>query len=98
MADVFWMQLGGHLVFALDVGGRIAGITYWLEVEGLEPEEGGALPERGWYWLAVNNPRNAHRVAEGLELRLDMSERELAETAEAALEEVANEVLAEEVE
>jgi hypothetical protein len=96
MADAFWMQLGVQATFALEVGGRIVGIAYWLDAEGLGQGPGGEAPptESGWYWVSVTRPREAHRVAEGLELRREMDERELAETAERALEEVANEVLA----
>jgi len=99
MADAYWMQLGGHPTFALEVGGQIVGITYWLDAEPLAAQpaqEGTPLPESGWYWIAVNNPRNAHRVAEGYELRVDMTPEALATTAHQALEEVANEVLADE--
>jgi hypothetical protein len=94
--DVFWMQLGGNLAFSLEVGGRIVGIAYWLDTEGLDPAaaEPGALPETGWYWVSVSSPRNAHRVAEGLELRREMAEQELADTAQAALEHIATDVLA----
>lgn len=99
MADAYWMQLGGHPTFALEVAGQIVGITYWLDAEPLAAqgaEEGTPLPESGWYWIAVNNPRSAHRVAEGHELRADMTPEELATTAHQALEKVANEVLADE--
>jgi len=96
MAGAFWTQLGGNPTFALEVGGQIVGIVYWLDAEALGPAGEGdpAVPESGWYWVSVNSPRNAHRVAEGLELRKEMREDELARTAEQALETVANEVLA----
>ena len=99
MADAFWMQLGGNPTFALEVGGRIVGLVYWLDAEGLVGQGAGddpSVPETGWYWVSVNRPRHAHRVAEGLELRKDMTEEQLARTAEEALETAANEVLAEE--
>jgi hypothetical protein len=35
MADAYWMQLGGNPTFALEVDGRIVGITYWLDSEVL---------------------------------------------------------------
>ena len=98
MTDAFWMQLGGNLAFALEVGGKIVGLLYWLDAEGLEREaaaaEGVDLPASGWYWVSVGRPRNAERVAEGLELRGDMTEEELAAAAQAALEDVASEVIA----
>ena len=97
MTDAFWMQLGGNLAFALEVGGQIVGLLYWLDAEGLEREaaaEGADLPASGWYWVSVGRPRHAERVAEGLELRSDMTEEELAATAQAALEDVPSEVIA----
>ena len=97
MADAYWMQLGNHPTFALEVGGRLVGLTYWLDAEGLAgaAPAGGQAPESGWYWVSVSRPREVHRVAHGLELSADMPEEELARTAEQALEAVANEVLAE---
>jgi hypothetical protein len=97
MADAYWMQLGGQPTFALEVGGQIVGITYWLYAERLAEEagEGSPLADSGWYFLAVTRPREPERVAEGLELRPDMSSEELAETTQDALQVVANEVLAE---
>lgn len=96
MADAFWIQLGGNPTFALEVGGRIIGITYWVDVEGLAAagaEGGPSLPESGWYFLSVNLPRHPERVAQGLELRRDMTEAELTQTVQDTLEVVANAVL-----
>src|SRR5918997_2950903 len=98
MADAYWMQLGTHPTFAFEVDGKIVGVAYWLDAEGLEDVEladGAELPESGWYFVAVNLPRHPERGARGLELRRDMTQEELAHTAERALEVVANEVLAE---
>ena len=101
MADAYWMQLGGNLAFALEVGGQIVGIVYWLDPGGVDenqPPEGFELPETGWYFVSTNLPRHPERVARGHELRSDMGEEGLAETVTRALEEVANEVLADEAE
>jgi hypothetical protein len=98
MADAFWMQLGGNPTFALEVDGRIVGITYWLDSEALGEAAGeeSPLPESGWYFVAVTRPRDPERVAQGLEIRQDMPQDEMAQTAQHALEVVASEVLAEE--
>jgi hypothetical protein len=98
MADAYWMQLGRYPTFALEVARQIVGITYWLDAGELSDEVGDSapLPDSGWYFVAVTRPREPERVAEGLELRPDMSSEELAETTQDALEVVANEVLAEE--
>jgi hypothetical protein len=98
MADAYWMQLGGNPTFALEVDGRIVGITYWLdsEVFGEAAGEQSQLSESGWYFVAVTRPRDPERVAEGLEFRQGMAEEEMAQTAQSALEVIANEVLAEE--
>ena len=97
MADAYWMQFGNNPVFAFEVNERMIGVAYWLDAEGLEarelPPEGPPIPESGWYFVAVDLPRHPERVAQGLELRRDMSPEELALTVEQALEEVANEVL-----
>ena len=97
MADAYWMQLGGNLTFALEVDGRIVGITYWLDPEALGETSGSnpPLPDAGWYFVAVTRPRDPERVAEGLELRQGMAEEEMAQTAQSALGVIANEVLAE---
>ena len=42
----------------------------------------------------MTRPRDPERVAEGLEMRQGMSEEELTQTVQSALELVANEVLA----
>jgi hypothetical protein len=77
------------------VGGEIAGITYWVDAEGLAPQapEDAPLPDSGWYFVAVKRPWEPDRVAEGLELGPGMTEEKLAETVEQALEVVANQVL-----
>jgi hypothetical protein len=93
MADAFWMQLGGNLTFALEVGGQIVGIAYWVDPEGLVAQ--GVDDESGWYFLSTSLPRHPERVAQGLELRRDMTEAEMAQTVQEVLEVVANEVLAE---
>jgi hypothetical protein len=94
MADAYWMQLGGNLAFALEVGGRIVGVTYWVEGLPAEGAEGEAPPpESGWFFLATTLPRRPQRVARGLELRRDMTEEEFVQTVEQALEHVANAVL-----
>ena len=49
----------------------------------------------GWYFVAVTRPRDPERVAEGLEIREDMAEEEMAQNVHNALEVVANEVVAE---
>jgi len=98
MADAFWMQLGANPTFALEVNGQIVGITYWVEAGGPGGEgvaEDLPASESAWYWVSVGRPRNHHRVARGLELRLDMSEEELAQTVQDMLEVAASEVLAE---
>jgi hypothetical protein len=97
MSDAFWVQLGANPTFALEVGGQIVGITYWVDAEALGEAAGepSALPESGWYFVAVTRPRDPERVAHGLELRAAMSEEEVARTVQDALEVVANEVLAE---
>ena len=97
MADAYWIQLGGNPTFALEVDGRIVGITYWLDSEALGDGAGeqSALPESGWYFVAVTRPRDPERVAEGLEFRQGMTEEEMAQTAQSALEVIADEVLAE---
>jgi hypothetical protein len=97
MADAHWIQLGVYPTFALVVGGEIAGITYWVEAEGLAQQapEDASLPDSGWYFVAVKRPWEPERVAQGLELGRDMGEEQVAETLEQALEVVANEVLAE---
>ena len=96
MADAYWMQLGANLVFALEVGGRIVGIVYWLDTGGFEDAQAAEspLPETGWYFLSTNLPRNPERVAQGLELTRDMTEEQLGQTVERALEAVTDEVLA----
>ena len=43
----------------------------------------------------MTRPRDPERVAEGLEFRQGMAEEEMAQTAQKALEIIANEVLAE---
>ena len=43
----------------------------------------------------MTRPRDPERVAQGLEIRQDMAEEEMAQTVQSALEVVANEVLAE---
>ncbi|CAA9489789.1 MAG: hypothetical protein AVDCRST_MAG45-678 [uncultured Solirubrobacterales bacterium] len=99
MTNAYWMQLGNHPVFAFEVNERMIGITYWLDAEAFEgvepPPEAPPVPESGWYFVAVNQPRYPERVALGLELRRDMSDEELAQTVHQALEGVANEVLLE---
>ena len=35
MADAHWIQLGVYPTFALVIGGEIAGMTYWVDAEGL---------------------------------------------------------------
>ena len=96
MADAFWMQLGANPTFALEVGGQIVGITYWVQVEAIGDAAGdqSSAPESGWYFVAVTRPTGPERVAQGLELKAEMSEEEVAETVQDALEMVANEVLA----
>jgi hypothetical protein len=96
MADAYWMQLGQQPTFVLEVGAQFIGIVYWLDAEGLAAgaSDDVPLPDSGWYFLAVNRPREPERVAQGHDLRPDMSPEELTQTAEAALEWVANEVLA----
>jgi hypothetical protein len=97
VADAYWMQLGNHPVFAFEVNEQMIGIAYWLDAEAFEgvepPPEAPPRPESGWYFVAVSQPRFPERVAQGLELRRDMSEEELAQTVQHALEEIANEVL-----
>ena len=97
MADAYWMQLGGNPTFALEVDGRIVGITYWLdsEVLGEAAGEQSPLPESGWYFVAVTRPRDPERVAEGLEFKQGMSEEDMAQAAQDALEVADDEVLAE---
>jgi hypothetical protein len=97
MADAHWIQLGVHPTFALVASGEIVGITYWVAAEGLAQQapEHAPLPDSGWYFVSVDRPWEPERVAAGLELGQDMTEEELAQTAEEALEVVANEVLAE---
>jgi hypothetical protein len=56
--------------------------------------EAPAVADNGWYFVATARPRDPERIAHGLELRQNMAPEELAETAQWALEEVANEVLA----
>jgi hypothetical protein len=53
MADAHWIQLGVYPTFALVVGGEIAGITYWVEADGLAQQapEGEPLPDAGWYFV-----------------------------------------------
>ena len=98
MADAYWMQLGAQPTFVLEVAGQMLGLVYWLDAEALAGSAGeeGSPPASGWYFLAVARPRQPERVAEGLELRPEMSPEELANTVEAALELVANEILADE--
>ena len=97
MADAYWIQLGGNPTFALEVDGRIVGITYWLDSEAIGDGAGeqSALPESGWYFVAVTRPRDPERVAEGLEIREGMAEEEMAQNVHNALELIANEVVAE---
>ena len=75
MADAYWLQLGGNPI-ALEVDRRIVGITYWLDSEALGDGAGeqSALPESGWYFVAVTRPRDPERVAAGLEIREGMEE------------------------
>jgi hypothetical protein len=78
-------------------GGRSSASPYWLDTEGLVAEGGAdppAIADSRWYFVATTRPRDPERVARGLELGPEMSPEDLAETAQAALEEVANEVLA----
>jgi hypothetical protein len=97
MADAFWMQLGGNLCFALEVGGQIVGVMYWVDSEAIgDAGEQSPASESGWYFVAVTRPRDPERVAQGLEIRQEMPQDEMAQTAQHALEVVANEVLAEE--
>jgi hypothetical protein len=93
MADAYWIQLGGNPTFALEVDGRIVGVTYWLDSEALGDGAGeqSAPPESGWYFVAVTRPRDPERVAEGLEIREGMAEEEMAQNVHHALEVIANE-------
>lgn len=97
MADAQWIQLGLYPTFTLVVGGEIAGVTYWVDAEGLAQQapEDAPLPDSGWYFVAVKRPWDPGRVALGLELSADMTEEQVADTVEQALEVIANEVLAE---
>jgi hypothetical protein len=97
MADAHWIQLGVYPTFALVVGGEIAGAAYWVDAQGLAQQapEGAALPDSGWYFVPAKRPWDPGRVAQGLELRPDMTEELVADTVEQALEVIANEVLAE---
>jgi hypothetical protein len=97
MADAHWIQLGVYATFALVVGGEIAGVTYWVDAEGLAQQapEDAPLPDSGWYFVSVKQPWDPERVAQGVELARDMREEQVGETVEQALEVIANEVLAE---
>jgi hypothetical protein len=44
MADAYWIQLGGNPTFALEVDGRIVGVTYWVDSEALGEGAGEQSP------------------------------------------------------
>jgi hypothetical protein len=96
MAEAQWIQLGVYPTFGLVVGGDIGGITYWVDAQALAQQapQDATVPESGWYFVPVTRPWEPARVAQGLELSPHMTEEEVAETLEQALEVIANEVLA----
>jgi hypothetical protein len=98
MGETYWTHLGRDHTFGFVINGRIAGITYWLDPEPRGERDADGEPavlSPGWFWTSVACPEKRHRVAQGLEFTLDMTEEEVAQTEEDVLEVVAKEVLAE---
>jgi hypothetical protein len=95
--EPYWSHFGRDYTYGLVVGGRLAGVLYWLDAELLDAnaERDLAVTDPGWFWVSAEDPEHHHRVAQGLELAGDLSEDALAQTVEDALVAVFREVLEE---